>query len=77
MHQNKVSSCYDYVCHHTDVSLIVAANAQEIIDSSMKFYEVRNPGPPAYHLGCNYSKVFDEWEEYWCIGSSTHVRKHS
>ena len=50
-------------------------NAQEILDSLIKVYEVSNPGPPAYHLGCNYSKVIYKGEEYWCMGSSTHVKE--
>ena len=71
MHQNKAGSGYDYVGCHTDNLLIVAENAQEILDSLMKNYEVSNPEPPIYHLGCNHSKVVDEGEEFWCIGSST------
>ena len=64
MHQNKAGSGYDYIGCHTNDLLIVAANAQEILDPLMKIYEVSNPGPPAYHLGCDYSKVINEGEEF-------------
>ena len=75
MYQNKAGSGYDYVGCHTDDLLIVVKKAQEILDSLMKIYEVSKPRPPVYHLGCDYSKVFDEGEEFWCIGSSTHIKE--
>ena len=63
MHQNKAGSGDDYIsCHNNDL-LIVAENAQEVLDSLMIIYEVSNLGPPIYHLGCSYSKVVDEGEE--------------
>ena len=74
-HQNKADSGYDYIGCHTDDLLILADNAQKILDSLMKIYVVSNPGPPVYHLGCDYSKVSDEGEEFWCIGSSTHTKE--
>ena len=75
MHQNKADSGNDYVGCHTDDLLIVPVDAQEILDSLTKIYMVSNLGPPAYYLGCNYSKVFNYGEEYWCICSSTHVKE--
>ena len=75
MHQNKAGSGYDYIGCHTNDLLIVAENAQDILDSLMKIYEVSNLGPPIYHLGCEYSKVIDEGEEFQCIGSSTHIKE--
>ena len=41
----------------------------------MKICEVNNPGPPVCHLGCNYSKFVEEGEEFWCIGTSTHIEE--
>ena len=41
----------------------------------MEIYEISNPGPHAYHLGCDCSKVVDNGEEYWCIGSFTHIKE--
>ena len=73
LHQIKVGSVYDYVSCHTNY-LIVVVSTQEILDSLMKICKVHNLGPPAYNLGCNYSKVVNKGEEYWCIGSSTHIK---
>ena len=72
---DQAGSGNDYIGCHTEDLLIVAENAQKILDSLMKIYEVSNPGPPVYHLGCSYSKVVDKGEEFCCIGSSTHVKE--
>ena len=74
LHQNKAGSSYHYISCYTDNLLLVEENAQEILDFIKKIYEVSNPRPPIYHLGCNYSKVV-KGEECWCIGSSTHIRE--
>ena len=75
IHQNKAGSVYDYIGCHTNNLLIVAVKAQEILDSLMKIYEVSNLWSPIYHLGCDYSKVIHKGEEFWCIGSYTHIKE--
>ena len=75
MHQNKVGSGYDYISCHIYNSLIIVANAQEVLNSLMEIYEISNQGPHAYHIGGDCSKVVDNGEEYWCIGSSTHIKE--
>ncbi len=66
---------YNYMGCHTDDLMIVAEDAQSIMDQLTAVYEVAKPGPPSYHLGCNYSKETMDGKDYWFVSSETHTKE--
>ncbi len=59
---------YDYMGCHTDDLMIVAEDAQSIMDQLTAVYEVAK-------LGCNYSKETVEDKDYWFVSSKTHTKE--
>ncbi len=64
-----------YIGCHTDDLMIVAKDKQSIMDQLTKVYEVAKPGPPSYHLGCNYSLEAVDGRDYWFVSSETHTKE--
>ena len=75
MHQNKAGSGYDYVGCSTDNLLIAAMNAQEILNSLMKIYEVSYL--PLTTLDVIIAKLSMRGRNFGVLAAPHTMRKHS
>ena len=70
LRKGKSSPGYDYIGTHTDDLMIVAKDPQMYMTALQKVYEIKNIGPPKYHLGCDYEQ---NEAGNWTVGTSTYV----
>lgn len=66
---------YDYIGTHTDDLLICAKDADPYIEQLTKHYTIPEPGPPSFHLGCDYKYSMEKGKMRWSLGSVTYVRE--
>ena len=67
---------YEYIDTHTDDFMVSLKNANAIMDTLRKTYNIKKIGPPEYHLGCDFFQSKGKnGKVKWKIGSATYVEE--
>jgi hypothetical protein len=71
MQNYKCGEYYKYLGTHTDDLVFIASDPDANLAEVTKFYDVKSPGEPKFHLGIDYIKITKGKVEFLELGTKT------
>jgi hypothetical protein len=75
MRRSKRGEYYEYLGTHTDDLVFIASDPQANLAEITKFYDVKSPGEPMFHLGIDYIKVTKGKVDFLELGTKTYIKE--